>query len=150
MWCHARRYRPVSTQENKQRIGSDWNKIEPAHGILVPIFCSSLNLWSCDKSWSIFNFFGPAVRTIQDEESPVWSDPMLIFLSVNWPYVGRRHHKYRHLTEHLVSETWNEYRSTNRALTRPFPCLGSGVVYIIPLCRNEREWLVAEYFLCLK
>ena len=36
--------RPISTQENKHGIGPDRNKIEPAHGLSVPIFCSSLNL----------------------------------------------------------------------------------------------------------
>ena len=30
--------------ENKHGIGPDGNKIEPAHGLSVPIFCSSLNL----------------------------------------------------------------------------------------------------------
>ena len=36
--------RPVSTQENKHGIGPDRKKIETAHGLSVPIFCSSLNL----------------------------------------------------------------------------------------------------------
>ncbi len=36
--------RPIFTQENKHGIGPDRNKIEPAHGLSVPIFCSSLNL----------------------------------------------------------------------------------------------------------
>ncbi len=36
--------RPISSQENKHGVGSDWNKIEPVHGLSVPIFCSSLNL----------------------------------------------------------------------------------------------------------
>ena len=36
--------RPTSTQENKHGIGPDRNKIETAHGLSVPIFCSSLNL----------------------------------------------------------------------------------------------------------
>ena len=43
----------------KISMGSDRNKIEPAHGLSVPIFCFSLNLWSTTqmiKSWSIFNF----------------------------------------------------------------------------------------------
>ena len=30
-------------------MGPDWNKIEPAHGLSVPIFCSSLNLWSATR-----------------------------------------------------------------------------------------------------
>ena len=36
--------RPISTQENKHGIRPDRNKIEPAHGLSVPVFCSSLNL----------------------------------------------------------------------------------------------------------
>ena len=60
--------RPTSTQENKHGIGPNRNKIEPAHGLSVPIFCSSLNLWSPTrmiKSWSIFTFFGPVVRKVE-------------------------------------------------------------------------------------
>ena len=36
--------RLISTQENKHGTGPDRNKIKPAHGHSVPIFCSSLNL----------------------------------------------------------------------------------------------------------
>ncbi len=53
--------RTISTQKNKHGIGPDRNKIETAHWLsVVPISCSSLNLWSATwmiKSWSIFNFF---------------------------------------------------------------------------------------------
>ena len=46
--------RLVSTQENKHGIGPDRNKIEPAHGRSLPIFCSSLNLRSYDKELKYF------------------------------------------------------------------------------------------------
>ncbi len=36
--------RPIFTQENKHGIGPDRNKIEPAHGLSVTTFCSSLNM----------------------------------------------------------------------------------------------------------
>ena len=36
--------RPITTQENKHGIGLDRHKIEPAHVLAVPIFCSCLNL----------------------------------------------------------------------------------------------------------
>ena len=39
-----RTQRPIFTQDNKHGIGPDRNTIEPAHGLSVPIFCSSLNL----------------------------------------------------------------------------------------------------------
>ena len=38
-------------------MGSDRNKIEPAHGLSVPILCSSLNLGSFDKELKYFQFF---------------------------------------------------------------------------------------------
>ena len=70
-------WRPISAQENKHGIGLDQNKIEPTHGLSVPSFCSSLNLWFATrmiKSWSIFNFFGPAVWKYKMGKSPVRSD----------------------------------------------------------------------------
>ena len=70
-------WRPIFTQENKHWIEPDRNKIEPAHWLSVPIFWSSLNLWSATqmiKSWSIFNFFWLAVWIIQDGKSPIRSD----------------------------------------------------------------------------
>ena len=72
----------------KISMGSDRNKIEP---ISMPIFCSSLNLWSATrmiKSWSIFNFFGLAVWIIQDGKSPVWSNAY--FPDGNRPLSGHR------------------------------------------------------------
>ena len=39
--------RPVSTQENKHGIGPDRKKMEPAHGLSVPIFLKYFQLfWS--------------------------------------------------------------------------------------------------------
>jgi hypothetical protein len=63
----------------KISMGSDRNKIEPAHGLSVSIFSSSLKLRYAIrmiKSWSIFNFFDTAVWIIQDgkKSSPVRSD----------------------------------------------------------------------------
>ncbi len=49
--------RPVFTQENKHGIGPDRNKIETAHGLSVPIFCSSFNLRSYDKELKYFQLF---------------------------------------------------------------------------------------------
>ncbi len=58
--------RPISIQENKRGIGPDRNKIEHAHGLSVPTFCSSLNLSSNDEELKYFQLFGPAVWIIQD------------------------------------------------------------------------------------
>ncbi len=71
--------KPFSTQENKHGIGPDRNKVETAHGLSVPIFCSSVNLYDpMIKSCSIFNFFHPAVWIIQDEKE---SDPIRCLFS---------------------------------------------------------------------
>ena len=66
----------IFIRENEHGIRLDQNKLEPAHGLSVPSFCSSSNLWSATrmiKSWSMFNFFGQAVRIIQDgkKSSPI-------------------------------------------------------------------------------
>ncbi len=37
---HLRFLRSISTPETKHGIGLDGNKIEPTHGLSVPIFCS--------------------------------------------------------------------------------------------------------------
>ncbi len=49
--------RPVSTQENKHEIGPDQNKIEPVHGLSVPIFCSSLIPNPDEKELNYFQLF---------------------------------------------------------------------------------------------
>ena len=46
--------RPVSTQENKHGIGPDRNKIKLAYGLSVPVFSSSLNLWSYEEELKYF------------------------------------------------------------------------------------------------
>ncbi len=68
--------RPISTQENKHGIGPDRNKIKPAHGLSVPIFCSSLNLWSSDKELKYFQLFwsGAVDNTRWKKSSPIRSD----------------------------------------------------------------------------
>ena len=77
--------RPISTQENKHGIGigPDRYKIEPAHGLWVLIFCSSLNLLSATR------MINPDDIWCGDVDNTRWkkveSDPMLIFLSGHRP-----------------------------------------------------------------
>ncbi len=61
------------------RIGT---KFEHAHGLSVLIFCSSLNLSSYDKEFKYFQLFWSGGV---DNTRLKKSDPMLIFLSGNWP-----------------------------------------------------------------
>ena len=86
-------------RKNNRRTGSR-NKIEPAHGLSEPIFCSNLNLWSATrmiKSWSIFNF-GPAVRIIQDGKDPLRSLFSWVKTGINklncWNLVTNAYHVY--------------------------------------------------------
>ena len=80
--------RPVFTQENKHEIGPDRNKIETTHGLSVPTFCCSLNLWPYDKELKYFQLFSSSgvdktrwKRVQSDAYFPEWKSAFILIWS---------------------------------------------------------------------